>query len=149
MAKIKIHLVRWEVLKRPILEGGLQIYDPGIASLAMSGKLIWKLFVDKKHPVSIMFRMKYLKGGSLRNITSTNTPTSSAIWNSCMKGFDFFNQQLFRVPGNGKGTLLWEDKIFGKPSLSYVIQLSEIMNWEKNKGLLRLADICIWDNDGN
>ena len=23
------------------------------------------------------------------------------------------------------------------------------MNWSKNKGLLRLADICIWDNEGN
>ena len=79
MAKIKIHLVRWEVLKRPILEGGLQICDPGIASLAMSVKLIWKLFADKKHPVSRIFRMKYLKGGSYKNITSSNMPSGTAI----------------------------------------------------------------------
>ena len=64
----KMHLVSWDILKRPLSEGGLQIRDPGLANLAMGGKLIWKLFVDKKHPVSKIFWMKYLKGGSLRNL---------------------------------------------------------------------------------
>ena len=27
--------------------------------------------------------------------------------------------------------------------------LSEIMNWASNKGLLRLANICLWDSLGN
>ena len=74
-----MHLVSWEVLKRPILEGGLQIRDPGLAYLALSGKLIWQLFMDKKHPISRIFRMKYLKGGSLSNITYSNTPIDTAI----------------------------------------------------------------------
>ena len=74
-----MHLVSWEVLKRPILEGGLQIRDPGLANLAMSGKLILQLFMDKTCPVSNIFWMKYLKGGSLRNITSVNTPTGTVI----------------------------------------------------------------------
>ena len=46
-------------------------------------------------------------------------------------------------------TFLWEDPISNKPPLSSVPQLSEFMNWSKNKGLLHLADICIWDNEGN
>ena len=124
-----MHLVRWEVLKRPISKGGLQIRDLGLAYLEMTGKLIWQLFVDTNHPVSRIFRMKYLKGGSLRFVN--------------------FSQHLFSVPVNGKRTLLWEDKISGKPPLSFVFQLSELMDWSKNKGLLRLADICIWDSDGN
>ena len=60
---------------RPISEGGLQICDPGLANLAMTGKLIWKLFVDPKHHVSRIFRMKYLHSGPLRNISSTSTPS--------------------------------------------------------------------------
>ena len=43
----KMHLVSWDVLKRPLLQGGLQIRDPSLANLAMSGKLIWQLFKDK------------------------------------------------------------------------------------------------------
>ena len=85
----------------------------------------------------------------MRNLSSANTPTGTAILNSCRKGFEFFNQQLFRIPSNGKRILLWEDKIFGNPPLSSVIPLSEIMNWATNKGLLCLADICTWDSSRN
>ena len=41
----KLHLVIWDVLKRPISAGGLQIHDPGLANLAMFGKLIWHSFL--------------------------------------------------------------------------------------------------------
>ena len=85
-----MQLVSWEILKKTISEGGLQIWDPGLANLAMGGKLIWQLYADKNHPFSKIFRMKYLKGGSLRNITSSNTPTGTTIWNSCRKGIDKF-----------------------------------------------------------
>ena len=93
--------MKWEDLKCPMSEGGLQICDPALASLAMRGKLIWQLFDDPKDPVSRIFKMKYLKGGTLRNISTVNTPSGSTIWNSCRKGFEFFCQQLFRIPGNG------------------------------------------------
>ena len=68
-----MHLVRWDILKRPLSEDGLQIRDPGLANLALGGKIIWKLFADKKHLVSKLLWMKYLKGGSLRNLKTANT----------------------------------------------------------------------------
>ena len=36
----KLHLVNWEDLKRPFSAGGLQIRDPSLAYLALSGKLL-------------------------------------------------------------------------------------------------------------
>ena len=136
-----MHLVSWEVLKRPILEGGLQIRDLGLANLAMSGKLIWQLYENKNHPVSQIFWKKYLKGGSLRKYISANTLSGTTIWNSCRKGFGFFNTHLFKIPGNGKRISLWEDKISGNPPLSSVIPLTELMHWAINKGLIQLANI--------
>ena len=115
----------------------------------MGGKLIWQLYVDKNHPVSKIFRMKYLKDVSLRNLTTSNTLTGTTIWNYCRRGINKFNQQLYRIPGNGKRILLWEDKISGNPPLFSVILLEEIKNWLTNKGLLRLDDICSWDSVGN
>ena len=50
-----MHLVNWEIVKRPVIEGGLQIKDLGLSNLAMGGKLLWKLFFDKKHLVSQIF----------------------------------------------------------------------------------------------
>ena len=70
-------MVSWGIIKIPILEGGLQIHDPGLANLALGGKLFWQLYMDKNHLVSKIFRMKYLKGGSLRNLSTSTTPTGT------------------------------------------------------------------------
>ena len=93
--------------------------------------------------------MKYIKGGSIRSISSSNTPPGTSIWNSCRKSIEFFTQQLFRIPGNGKSILLQEEKISDNPPLSFALLLTEILNWEKNKGLIRLVDIYSWDCSGN
>ena len=75
----RMHLVKWENVKRPVLEGGLQIKDPGMSNLAMGGKLLWQFFSNKKHPVSHLFWKKYLHGGTLRNLQMENTPKGSII----------------------------------------------------------------------
>ena len=36
----KVHLVSWDILKRPITEGGLQIHDLGLANMDLGGKII-------------------------------------------------------------------------------------------------------------
>ena len=59
--KTLLHLVKWDIVKRPVLEGGLQIRDPGLANLAMGRKLLWQLFSNKKLLVSQFFWNKYLK----------------------------------------------------------------------------------------
>ena len=37
----KLHSVRWNILKKPIHEGVLQICDPGLTSIALRGKFNW------------------------------------------------------------------------------------------------------------
>ena len=44
---------------------------------------------------------------------------------------------------------MWEDKISGSSPFFVVTRLDEIKDWISNKGLLQLADICSWDNNGN
>ena len=105
-----MHLVKWDIVKIPVLEGGLQIRGPGLANLAMGGKLLWQLFSNKKHPLSQFFWKKYHNGGTLRNIQMTNTLKGSITWNLCRRGLEFFNQHLYHIPGNGKNILLWDDK---------------------------------------
>ena len=36
----RMHLVKWEIVKIHVLEGGLQIRDLGLSNLAMGGKLL-------------------------------------------------------------------------------------------------------------
>ena len=74
-----MHLVSWDILKRPISEGGLRIRDPSMANLELGGKLIWQLYVDNNHLVSLVFGKKYLKGGSLRNLSTSSTLPGTTI----------------------------------------------------------------------
>ena len=91
----RMHLVKWETIKRYVPGGGLQIKDPRLSNIAMGGKLLWQLFSNKKHPVSNIFWKKYLHGGNLRNMNIENTPKGSNSWNLCRKGLYFFVQHLF------------------------------------------------------
>ena len=122
----RLHLVKWDIVKRPVPEGGLQIRDSGLVNLAMGGKLLWQLFSDKKHLINQIFQKKNLKGGTLRNIHITNTPKGSITWNLCRKGLEFFTQHLYCIPGNGRNTFLWDDKIKGNAPLDSDLSLSEI-----------------------
>ena len=79
----------------------------------------------------------------------TNTPKGSITWNLCRRGLEFFNQHLYRIPGNGMKNLLWDDKIKGNAPLNTDSSLSEIKLWLVNKGFLRLPDITSWDKNGN
>ena len=97
-----MHLVNWEIAKRHVLEGGLQIKDPRLSNLAMGDKLLWQLFSNKKHSVSQFFWKKYLHGGTLRNLQMTNIPKGPSIWNLCRRCLEFFSHHLFRIPRNGR-----------------------------------------------
>ena len=120
-----------------------------MVNLALGGKLIWKLYTVRKHLVSKMFWMKYLKGASFKNLKSINTPTGTTFWNLCKRGIDNIHHQLYRIPGSGKRIFLWDDNILGNPPLSSFTSLIEIKSWLTNKELLRLTDICFWDSEGN
>ena len=144
-----MHLVSWETLKIPLSEGGLQIRDPGLENLALGEKIIRKMFAEKNHPVSKILWRNNLKGGSMRNLKSANTPSNTAIWNFCRRGIEHIQHQLYRIPSNGMIILLREDNILGNPPLSSLNPLNEIKSWLINKGLLRLADICSLDSNRN
>ena len=87
----KMHLVSWEIIKRPISEGGSNIRDPELVNLALGGKLLWQIYSSKNHPVSKIFWKKYLNGIPMRNINSAISPSGTTIWNLCKRGLDNFH----------------------------------------------------------
>ena len=73
-----------------MLEGGLNIRDPGMANFSLGGKILWKLYSNISHLVSQLLRQKYLNGSSLRNLHLDNIPKGTLLWNLCRQGFYFF-----------------------------------------------------------
>jgi hypothetical protein len=44
----KLHLVKWDKVKKPKMEGGLSIRDVAIHNLAMGGKILWNMITGKR-----------------------------------------------------------------------------------------------------
>ena len=109
-----------------MLKGGIQIRDPGLENIALGGKIIWKLYSKNSHPVSHLFQKKYLKGALVRNLQIDFVPKGTLLWNLCRKGFELFQKQINHIPGNGKKTLIWTNKILGNLPLENTNKLTSI-----------------------
>jgi hypothetical protein len=99
--------------------------------------------------VSNLLRKKYLNGASMRNLQAKNTSKGTLIWNLCHCGLDSFQKHLFRIPGNGKRTMLWQDNIMGNAPLNDSKDIKEIHEWLTQCGINKVADISAWDDSGS
>eukprot|EP00253_Pinus_taeda_P002669 PITA_02669 len=145
----RFHLVNWELVKRPIKEGGLQIRDPLQANLAMGCKILWQITSEPMHPTSQIFIHKYLRNRSITTFNPASSPKGTLAWRLCCRGLDFFRMHLYKVPGNGKTTWLWKDRIMGHPPLSEKNEIAGIRAWLRSRGIRKIEDIVEWDEDGN
>jgi hypothetical protein len=58
----KMHLISWDKVKAPRMEGGLQVRDVATQNLAMGGKILWKMIRGKTTWSSKAIKTKYLCG---------------------------------------------------------------------------------------
>lgn len=42
----KIHVINWDIVKRDITKGSLQVCDPAMVNLMLGGKILWKFHCD-------------------------------------------------------------------------------------------------------
>eukprot|EP00253_Pinus_taeda_P004292 PITA_04292 len=145
----KLHLVNWETVKKPIDEGGLNIRDPSLSNLALGSKILWKIFKEPSHPVSLILRAKYTNSNDLRNLHLDYTANCTLLLKLCYKSNKIFKRYIYRIPGNGKGIRLWQDRIMGRNALIHNEEIAGIRDWLIAAGKTRLFDISDWDQRGD
>jgi hypothetical protein len=145
----KMHLVSWEVVKKSMAEGGLQIRDPALVNLALGGKLLWKLIHEPTHLVSVTLRAKYRPNKTLSNLQNDSTISCTQVWKLCCKSSNFFNKSVYRIPGNGKCTHLWHDRIMGREPLAENVDITDLRDWMERAGVNSLYDLSKWDEHGD
>jgi ribonuclease HI len=145
----RFHLVNWELVKRPINEGGLQIRDPLQANLALGCKILWQLTSEPTHPISQILILKYLRNKSIITFNPASSPKGTLAWSLCCRGIDFFRMHLYKIPGNGKKTRLWRDRIMGHHPLSEINEIADLRVWLRARGIRKIEDIVEWEEDGN
>jgi hypothetical protein len=144
----KIHLVNWETVKKSKADGGLQIRDPVLVNLTFGGKILWTLVNEHAHPVSLTLREKYGVKKTLSNLQKDSSTNCTQIWKLCCKSNSFFKNSAYRIPGNGKRTLLWQDSIMGKAPLAENEDIAKLRDWLERVGINNLYDLSKWDQQG-
>eukprot|EP00253_Pinus_taeda_P005923 PITA_05923 len=139
----RFHLINWETTKRPLKEGDLQIRDPLQENLALGFKLLWKLFAEPNHPISQILKIKYLKNQSIKSFIPEKVPKGTQAWKLCNKGIKIFRSHMYRIPGNGKITLLWRDRFMGHPPLTKNNEILELRFWLHTKAIWKIEDISV------
>eukprot|EP00253_Pinus_taeda_P018742 PITA_18742 len=130
-------------------EGGLQIRDPALANLAMGGKMLWKLFKESSHPVSVMLKSKYACNVPLRNLQTCQIPNSTQTWKLYNRSLNLFKGKPYKIPGNCKRTNLWFDQIMDQNPLAKIDEIARIKEWLERVGITSIYDLSKWDRHGD
>ena len=91
----KIHLVSWDKVMKPKMEGGLQIRNVAIQNLAMGGKILWNFITRKRTWSKQILKKKYFKGDRQRCLENpTKTQKGSLIFMLCKRSIPHFIPKL-------------------------------------------------------
>jgi hypothetical protein len=144
----KLHLVKWDKVKRPKLEGGLSIRDVAAHNISMGGKLLWKMITGKRSWSKQILRKKYFTGDRDRCLERpAKARIGSPIFNLCQRAMPLLKTKLTWIPGNGSKIWMEEDSILGEQPLSDLRETRNIKDWLLNKNCRTLWDISRWKND--
>ena len=144
----KLHLVGWDKITRPKIEGGLQIRDVATQNLAMGGKILWNLITGRKTWSKQTLKKKYFTGDRQRCLERpTKLQKGSPVFSLCKRALPFFTPKLTWSPGNGEKINIWEDSILGEQPLINYSDMSNIRDWLHAKNCRTLMDISNWNRD--
>jgi hypothetical protein len=136
----RLHLINWDKVSKPLLEGGLSLKNTKVQNLALGEKLLWYIVSGDTAWCKEALWKKYFRGTRKRCVENPCRETKgSPIYNLCRKAIDHFTPHLTWVPGNGKKIKIWEDSILGDPpGIEPEPSTSKNMDgWEKSEDALR------------
>jgi len=139
------HLINWDKVSKPLLEGGLSLKNTKVQNLALGAKLLWYIVSGDTTWCKEALWKKYFRGTRKRCVENPPIePKGSPIFNLCKKAIDHFIPHLTWVPGNGKQIKIWEDSILGDPPLELNQNLQRMKTWMDGQNLRTLFDISTW-----
>lgn len=137
----KFSLISWDIVTKPYLEGGLNLKDLYAKNLAMGAKLAWKIIAPNPSWAQIALWKKYFRGPRLRCLDHPKDSTRSHLSILLSKIAPMINSCAHWVPGNGKKTQVWKDKIMNRPPLVDAGNFTALRNWMEAAHIHTLWDL--------
>jgi ribonuclease HI/exonuclease III len=141
----RAHLISWDKVSKPFMEGGLSLKNIKVQNLALGAKLLWHIISGNPAWCKAALWKKYFNGPRRRSVEQQpNDQLGSPIFNLCRKVREQFASHLTWVPGNGKQINIWNDSILGDPPLVWNQNLHRLKIWMEEQNLKTLFDISAW-----
>jgi hypothetical protein len=144
----RLHLINWDKISKPLLEGGLNFKNTQVQNLALRAKVLWHIVSGDTAWSKEALWKKYFRGVRKRCIENPcREAKGSPIFTLCKKVLALFTPQLTWVPRNRKKIKIWQDSILGDPPLESNQDLQRLKGWMDGQNLKSLFDISTWGND--
>jgi hypothetical protein len=142
----RAHLISWDKVSKPLMEGGLSLKNVKVQNLALGAKLLWHIISGNPAWCKEALWKKYFNGPRRRCVEQQPTDQmGSPIFNLCRKVREQFASHLTWVPGNWKQIKIWNDSILGDPPLEWNQNLHRLKTWMDEQTLKTLFDISAWE----
>jgi len=143
-----LHLVNWDTIKRPFMEGGLQMRELAAQNLALGSKILWNIVAGKTSWSNKVLWKKYFQGQRLRCLDlPPKNSKGSPVSKLCIAALENFSPNLYWILGNGKKIRILEDQILGDQPLHHIEGLENIKLWLHSNNKETLWDISTWTED--
>jgi hypothetical protein len=144
----RLHLISWEKISKPLLEGGLSFKKTQVQNLALGAKLLWHIVSGDLAWSKEALWKKYFRGARERCLENPcREVKGSPLFSLCKKSMALFTPHLTWVPRSGKKIKIWHDSILGDPPLYLRQDLQRLKNWMDGQNLKMLSDISTWRKD--
>jgi len=140
----KIPLVKWEIVSKPLQEGGLNFKNLCAQNLAMGAKLIWRIIAPNPGWAHLALWKKYFKGRHLHYLDKPKSKFKSPFSIISIKAAPLVNARAYWIPGNGQSNNLWEDRILSRPLLAETRSLHSLWTWMMDAHIKSLWDMSCW-----
>ena len=92
----RLHLVNWDTIKKPFLEGGLQMRDLATQNLALGSKLLWNIVSRNPSWSKRVLWKKYFHGQRLRCLDQPpRISKESPVFKLCLTTLKLFSHKLY------------------------------------------------------
>lgn len=113
-----MHWTSWEAMCKPKECGGLGFKDLEAFNLALLGKQLWRMIINKNSLLARIYKSRYFKNTDPLNAKLGSRPLYA--WRSIHAAQKLIQAGARVIIGNGKGTKLWQERWLNRKPASKV-----------------------------
>lgn len=142
----KIPLVNWDIISKPLWEGGLNFKNLCQQNVAMATTIVWRIITPNPGWAQKMLWKKYFRGSRtrcLKNVIHLPNLTFLQIYD---RATTIIIAHSYWIPGNSKKINIWSNRIMNKEPIEARTSINLLRCWIDREGMKSLWDISCWNN---